>query len=382
MQSNLQTILAQLVSLRSYVPYETEPFTYLTTFLTARGFRVKRQLVATGRYNLLAKKGNAKKSLLIYMHLDTVSPVEAWQQDPLRVIEKKDIITGLGCFDMKGGIAALLSALDAYTGKEYSLKLAFCIDEEGLSQGVYSLIDSDFTEDVEAAFCPEACIVPDDWQLPFMVVIGGRGRCVLEVMIPGITSHGAADSGGVNAINQAALCIAHLNRWKGLSHSHLGKSSFFVRRITGGNDELSIPNTTQFEIDYQMVAGETPESVRASLAIYIKKLYEKGVLESSLKNQVQVRLKERVTPYIPPYIVEKNHKFVRISEAITKSLTNKKIAYEYTKSVADQNALAHAGIPTITIGPLGGNPHEAGEWVSLKSLQLVRQFYVDLLSRL
>lgn len=382
MNNNIESLLSQLVGLRSYVPYESEPFRFLTKLLSDQGFIVKRQLVAPQRYNLLAKKGKAKQSVLIYFHLDTVPPVESWQQNPLQIVRLDDKYQGLGCFDMKGGMAALLASLDQYQGKEYSLKLAFGIDEEGLSQGVYTLRDSAFTDDVVAAFCPEACIVPPNWQLPFMVVIGGRGRCVLSVLVPGITSHGAEDAGGVNAISQAALCITALSRWKGKSHPKLGKSSFFVRHIAGGNDELSIPNKAEFEIDYQLVAGETPESVRDSLEKFVNQLYAQGVLERQLKSQVQVSLKERVTPYIPPYAVSLSHPFVRRSEEIIKSLTGGKIAYEYTKSVADQNVLAHASIPTITVGPLGGNAHQAGEWVSRPSLLLVQQFYQHLLAQL
>lgn len=375
---NIEAILKKLVSLRSFVPYENEPYSFLNSFLSNQGFKVTKQLVSENRFNILAERGKGNNSTLFYTHLDTVTPAENYSGSPFELRKNKDTFFGLGCFDMKGGIAALLSILNSSEFQNRKIKLAFCIDEEGLSEGVYKLIESPFIKDVTVAFCPEACIVPENWNLPLMIVIGGRGRCVIEIKVPGKTVHGAQDLGGINAIEQAAILIKNLASFRSKNDPNMGKGSFFVRSIHGDNEGLSIPDSATIEVDYQLVHGETPKNIEISINTFIKKLYQQNILDSSLKGKLVVQLKQRKTPYILPYAISKNNSYVRLVKILSLSLFGK-ADLDYTKSVADQNVLANIGIPIITIGPIGGNAHQVGEWVSVSSLKEVANFYKKLL---
>lgn len=377
---NIEDILKKLVGFRSYVPYEHEPFEFLTYILEKSNFSVIKQYVSSNRHNLLAERGKGEKAILFYMHLDTVIPAEDYSTPPLTLRKNKGRYLGLGCFDMKGGIAALLSIINLPELQQYKIKLAFCIDEEGLSEGVYKLVNSSFVKDVAVAFCPEACIVPKNWNLPLMFVIGGRGRCVLKIVVPGKTVHGAEDVGGINAIDQAAILVRHLQNWRTKFNLNMGSSSFFVRFIHGDNQGLSIPNAVTIEIDYQLVGKQTPKGLEMELKEFVTKLYAQNVLEKSLQNKFSVQLKDRETPYITPYVVSKRNKYVRIVEALAISMFGK-VKFDYTKSVADQNVLANGGIPIITIGPIGGKAHQAGEWVSITSLNTVAIFYRNLFTQ-
>lgn len=379
--NNIEGMLRRLVSLRSYVPYEHEPYSFLRSFLINQGFKVNKQIVCRNRFNILAERGRGDNSILFYMHLDTVVPAEGYSQSPLLLRKRGDKFFGLGCFDMKGGIAVLLSILNSPEFQNKRIKLAFCIDEEGLSEGVYKLINSSFITDVSIAFCPEACIVPDNWGLPIMIVIGGRGRCVVEIKVPGKTVHGAEDIGGINAIDQSAILINHLSSYKPKKDSYMGKGSFFVRSIHSDNEGLSIPDSAIIELDYQLVPGESPKSIEVNLKKFIGKLYQQDILDRSLKKKLIVQLKQRKTLYISPYVIPKNNRYVSLAEELSISLYHK-AAFDYTKSVADQNVLANKGIPVITIGPIGGSAHQAGEWVSRESLQEVANFYKKIFTKI
>lgn len=380
--NSIETLLSKLVGLRSYFPHEHEPLDFLIPFLAESGFNVKKQIVEKDRYNLLAERGRGKISILFYMHLDTVPPPKSLATDPLVLKKKGGNFYGLGSFDMKGGIAVILSIINSQEFKNHKIKIAFCIDEEQFSKGAYRLTNSDFLKDVDIAFCPEACIISKDWKLPIMIVLGGRGRCVIEITIPGKTAHGAGEETGINAIDQATILVGKLKSLKLKQDIHMGKSSFFVRSFNStGGDVLSIPDTVSIELDYQMVVGENPEEIRNKVNLFIKDLYELDILEKSLKNNFSVKLKERETPYISPYAVSRNNKYVKLVEKVSKSQFGN-ASFDYTKSVADQNILVNAGIPTITIGPIGGNPHESGEWVSLKSLYKLSEFYKKLISEI
>lgn len=374
---NIEAILKKLVSLRSFVPYENEPYSFLNSFLRNQGFKVTKQLVSENRFNILAERGKGKNCILFYMHLDTVSPPRGYLGAPLELRKNGDKFFGLGCFDMKGGIAALLSILNSSEFQNRKIKLAFCIDEEGLSEGVYKLINSAFIKDVAVAFCPEACIVPPDWSLPIMIIIGGRGRCVVEIKVPGKTVHGAQDLGGINAIEQSVILIKNLYSFRSKNDLNMGKGSFFVRSIHSNNKGLSIPDLAIIEVDYQLVLGESPKSIEVNLKAFIKNLYQKNILDRSLQGKLVVQLKQRKTPYISPYVVSKNNSYVRLVENLSRFQFGK-ADFDYTKSVADQNVLANTGVPIITIGPIGGNAHQVEEWVSASSLKEVANFYKKL----
>src|SRR3989344_8231254 len=126
---------------------------YLEQKLIASGFKVSRQIVqeATNvnykgniieipeRYNLLASKGQGEKSLLFYGHMDTVDVKEGWKTNPFEAVIKtengKQIVYGLGANDMKGGLAAILLAIENEDVSNYQLKVDFVCDEEFWSYG-------------------------------------------------------------------------------------------------------------------------------------------------------------------------------------------------------------------------------------------------------
>ncbi len=71
-----------------------------------------------GRPNVIGKlKGSGGgKSLFLYAHIDTVppaQPIEKWKYNPFEGVVESDKMYGLGASDCKGGIAAMISAVDA-----------------------------------------------------------------------------------------------------------------------------------------------------------------------------------------------------------------------------------------------------------------------------
>ena len=377
--NSIQEILTRLVGIRSFFPYEGEAFEFISEFLVGHGFTCYRQEVEADRYNLLAEKGDFDTSVVVYMHIDTVEAGSHWKRDPFVLCAVRGRYRGLGVFDMKGGIAALMSVLPRVDLQQHNLKLVFAVDEEGISRGVNMLVKSDFLDDVVMGFCPEACIVPEEWNLPVMITIGGRGRCVVRVDVPGLVSHGADERSGVNAIDQAAVFVSSLRKLKRKSDKNFGKSSFFVRSIHGGNDSLSIPGVVYLEIDYQLTYGQTPHSVCDDIRDFARGLYAKGVLSSSLEERMRVELVERGTPYSEPYIVNRTNRYVKMIEKLAISRYGR-VQFDYAKSVADQNVIVNAGVPVITVGPIGGGAHEASEWVSKRSLDEVAEIYTQILN--
>ena len=84
---------------------------YIDSFLSNLGFEIERKKNAeTGKEVLIGKYGE-NPAIGFLGHTDTVDITDGWTTDPHELTEKDGVLYGLGACDMKGGIAAFLSAI-------------------------------------------------------------------------------------------------------------------------------------------------------------------------------------------------------------------------------------------------------------------------------
>ncbi|QSZ66444.1 M20 family peptidase [Methanofollis aquaemaris] len=122
-----------LVRLRSEnPPGETrEVAEYIHTFLTEIGIESAVVSRDGRRCNLIARHHNPQ--LLLCGHLDVVPAIaDGWRHPPFSGVEEDGCIWGRGSSDMKGGCAALLTALRRAIdeGEEPPVEVVFVCDEE------------------------------------------------------------------------------------------------------------------------------------------------------------------------------------------------------------------------------------------------------------
>ena len=355
-------LLSKLVSIDSIYPNERKLAIFLEKELKKRRFSVSRQKISSDRFNLLAVRGDRGKPIMFYGHMDTVPIYGKWKTDPFALCEKGDHLVGLGAWDMKSGIAAILSAVDK-VDDDRRIKIVFGVDEENISEGAQAIIKSRFLDDVDGVIVTEAGNSGNIALGPRMVTLGRRGRAVYLIEVSGQSAHGASGK-GINAALVAARIVQTLEKQKMRSHKLLPKANQFVRKIHSEVEGLTIPDKAIIELDRHLVPPETFESVLVELNESVDSFRAEGV-------HIHVSLKERRTPYLLPYVSDRNDPFVRtVCEAV--KARYKKVAYNYGLSVADENVFAAAGLPVATIGPVGDLDHSADEWVSKKSfLELI-----------
>ncbi|MFC1790162.1 M20 family metallopeptidase [Patescibacteria group bacterium] len=374
--------LQQLVKINSVSGNEKTIALFLETKLRSLGFATKRQKVAQNRFNLLAEKGAGDRSILFYGHQDTVSVAKNWQTDPFKLCQRGDQLFGLGARDMKSGLVAIMEAIRVFPGKEGRIKIAFCVDEENISLGAHRLLDSGWVKDVSLVVSADSGAVIGKNPLPIRYILGRRGRCVAQVTIPGRTAHGAFPEQGINAISEASKFVLDLKKFFQPRHGKLGKASLFVRQIQSQVSGLSLPEQTTLEIDKQLVPGESPEAFVDKMFRFGVRLYQRGVLEPSLKKSFQVILKPRSTPYLLPYCQTRRNKKVFQIEKVIKTICGR-VEPHYAYSVADDNLLAQKlEAPVVCLGTEGGNAHQANEWVSKKSLLALIKIYRQIIKKL
>ena len=83
--------------------------------------------------NVFAQIGQGE-TLLLCGHLDVVPAQGPWSTPPFELVKREGVYFGRGCADMKGGIAAMVSAAHRFLSSgEYlkkGLALLFVADEE------------------------------------------------------------------------------------------------------------------------------------------------------------------------------------------------------------------------------------------------------------
>lgn len=371
-KNNLKRILADLVSIPSAYPSEEKIGNYIAKWLDKYGFSVHKQKISKNRWNILAEsQGISKKKLLLMGHLDTVLVQDHWKTNPYQLTEENGKLYGLGAWDMKAGIAAILSLVQENVNRS-PLKIAFVVDEENVSIGAHKLVQSGWLRGVESAIVCEPGFLHGEKG----IALGRVGRSVYKITVTTDGGHVYLSGSRVNAIETAYKVIETIKQIPTSSHKLLGTSLLFPRSIVSKGSGMAIPSYVEIEIEGQLVPPQTTESILNLIKQKIGRAFE-----SYTNVDVMVTTVSRETPFCQPFIVAKDRPFVKLCFDTLKSVLGQKPVFYYRRSVGDENRLAQLGISVLTIGPGGGNAHQANEWVSLNSLIQVREFLVAILKR-
>jgi succinyl-diaminopimelate desuccinylase len=322
-------------------------------------------------------------TLLLNGHLDTVQIVEKWDEDPLSGRIEDGKLYGQGACDMKGGLAGAMAAFEALAeaDREWAGDVLFTavVDEEGpYGLGTNQLIRDGVLDDVDAAIVPEPgpVLAQENVENP-VLLLGARGRFLYEIDVYGKAAHGAKPHEGVNAVVDAGRIVDALTELPVGSHPELGEGSVCPLQIEGGSQTLSVPERATVYADRHVVIGETRERVIADVEAMVEAL--------DLKSDVEVGIRRAPEPDVVygPYVTDEDHDLVRALRGAARDLTGVDPAIGYCASIGDFNFLGHrAGLPTVIVGPDGGNVHGAGEFVDTEDVIEVARIVADAASRL
>lgn len=109
---------------------------YLEKLFIEKGLPCTVQDLGNNRANFIAEFGEGDKCLELCGHLDVVPCTGEWKHQPIGYTEQENYIYGRGACDMKGGVAAMCSAVISVIKDHLPLhgrvRLAFVADEEEL----------------------------------------------------------------------------------------------------------------------------------------------------------------------------------------------------------------------------------------------------------
>ncbi len=307
-----------------------------------------------------------RPGLLFASHLDVVPPGQAkWNTEPFEPVEKDGKIFGRGSADMKGGIAALASAMTEIAAEKIKLQgqvvFAATAGEETDSCGAKRFVaqNKDTLKPLAGIIIPE----PTDFQ----VVTAHRGMLWLQIETTGKTAHGSMPHLGINAITSMNTLLNKLETHSIPHANHsLGECSMSINEIHGGEATNVIPDHCLIRIDIRTLPTQQNENIVQSFQQILDEL--KGTVKDFDAKISVIRSVEALETDNDSDFVKAFCDSVRIEKTTAVGFTT------------DAPFFAPLNATTVIFGP--GHPsacHKPNEYIDFDDVQKAKQYYKNLI---
>lgn len=195
MTTDTLLLTERLIDCPSVTPAAGLVFDCLEAMLVPLGFAVHRFLAGEApdgpveNLHAVRKGPEGSRHFAFAGHLDVVPPGEGWTSAPFASERRGDLLHGRGAVDMKGAIAAMVSAVGTIPADAGTISFIITGDEEGPARfGTVALIDH--LRAVGEA--PDLCLVGEPTsvaRLGDMVKIGRRGSVNMWITVDGAQGH-------------------------------------------------------------------------------------------------------------------------------------------------------------------------------------------------
>jgi acetylornithine deacetylase/succinyl-diaminopimelate desuccinylase-like protein len=320
-------------------------------WLAAQGVESWLEEAAPGRPNAVARLGRGNgPSLVFCAHVDTVW-TSGMTIPPFEPRVEGNRVYGRGSYDMKGGAAAILSAV-AQIAQEPpragTLLVALVADEEYASLGAQHFV---------AHHKADACVVtePSEGKL----ILAHKGFVWARISTAGRAAHGSRWDLGVSAVARMGRVIAALDDFdrrvlRPRVHPLVGSASQHCATVHGGAGLSTYAPACTLEIERRTLPGETPAQVLEELRTVVAESGEEAEIELILDR--------------PPLVCPRD---ARIASAVRESAARICGSEPEEAGVGywmDAALFAAAGMETVNYGATGAGAHENVEWADLDSV--------------
>jgi acetylornithine deacetylase/succinyl-diaminopimelate desuccinylase-like protein len=322
--------------------------------------------VAPGRDNVLARyEGpDSRRTLLFDAHQDTV-PTDGMTIDPFRPVIEGDRLYGRGSCDIKGGMAAMLTAFARLVRERprgsASVIMACTMDEEFTHKGSSHLAENNPGADL--------AIVTEPTKLD--VVKCHKGAVRWKIRTHGVACHSSMPHLGKNAIYRMAQVVTALaEHARELAatkpHPLVGPPSLSVGRIEGGQSVNVVPDWCEIEVDRRIVPGEVSLDCSARAMAFVGERV--GGLDGV----------ESLPPFInfPSLSWNGPDEWIETIRAEVARVTGRTPEVTGVPYGTDAGPLSTSGLPCLVLGPGDiAQAHTKDEWADLVEVRAAADIY-------
>ncbi|MDA1342942.1 MAG: succinyl-diaminopimelate desuccinylase [Proteobacteria bacterium] len=372
--SNTLELLNDLIRRPSVTPKDEGCQDVLTDRLKPLGFSEER-LDFVDTQNLWLRKGTAKPLFVFLGHTDVVptGPLDAWVSPPFEPTIRDGKLYGRGAADMKGGIAAFVTAVERFVvnhpNHQGSIAVMMTSDEEGIAtNGVVKVVEA-----LEARHEKiDWCLVGEpssDKRIGDVIRVGRRGSLCAKLTIQGIQGHVAYPELAENPIHTFAPALKELTEeiWDQGNHNFPPTSLQVSNIHSGTGAENIIPGNMEVQFNLRF---------STELDEHIIKQRTHAILDKyGFKYDLQWRLSGN------PFLTKRG-KLVDDVHAAIKTVTGYETKDDTGGGTSDGRFIAPTGAQVIELGPLNESIHKINEHIDLNDLEVLSAIYEQLLINL
>lgn len=365
--SNTLDLAKQIIARRSLTPMDDCCLDILGTRLAALDFNLEK--MRHGEVdNLWARRGKTSPLLCFAGHTDVVptGPVNKWDSDPFTPTVRDGMLYGRGAADMKGSIAAFVTAVERFVTKhpqhKGSIALLLTSDEEGIAvDGTVRVVEA-LQERKETL---DYCIVGEPTcvaKLGDTIKNGRRGSLSGTLTVKGVQGHIAYPHLVKNPIHLASPAIAELaaTEWdKG--NEYFPPTSWQISNIHGGTGATNVvPGTVEIQFNFRHSTASTTEALKAK----VHAILDKHGLEYDLLWEMSGK----------PYLTARGDMVDAVAAAI-RQVTGIETELSTSGGTSDGRFIADICPQVIELGPLNATIHKLNECVSVTDLDALSEIY-------
>ncbi|QEW07661.1 succinyl-diaminopimelate desuccinylase [Nitrincola iocasae] len=368
------TLAKELISRPSVTPDDAGCQAYLISRLEALGFTIESMPFAEVT-NLWARRGTDGPLFCFAGHTDVVpsGPAEKWRFPPFEPTESEGYLWGRGAADMKGGIAAFITALErfiaSYPDHQGSIALLITSDEEGpFINGTTRVIDTLEARQEKITWCVVG--EPSSSQRVGDVIKNGRrGSISGSLTVKGVQGHVAYPHLVRNPVHLAAPALAELSQlvWDE-GNEFFPPTSFQISNIHAGTGATNVvPGELEVAFNLRFSTEITADAIKARIAELLDRHQLDWQIDWTLSGH----------PFLTPA-----GSLVDASRAAIHQITGLESELSTAGGTSDGRFIAPTGAQVVELGPVNATIHQIDERVSIDDLDALSAIYEQIMIRL
>jgi succinyl-diaminopimelate desuccinylase len=363
-----------LLARRSVTPADEGCQEVMARRLRAAGFRIE-PLRYGNVENLWARRGGEPPVFCFAGHTDVVpsGPLEEWSSDPFAPVIRDGLLYGRGAADMKSGLAAMVTATEAFVGShpQHKGSIAFLItsDEEGPSvDGTKRVVETLRQRGERIDWClvgePSSEATVGD-----TVKVGRRGSLSGRLTVHGVQGHVAYPQLAENPVHALAPALAELTRrrWDE-GTEHFQPTSFQVSNINAGT---GAPNVIPGELRARFNLRYSPVQTLAGLKATVEEILQRHGVRFSLEWYVSGE----------PFYTLPGVLSAAVSAAVSE-VTGVAPKLSTGGGTSDGRFIAALGAQVVELGVVNASIHKVNESVRVSDIETLHRMYVGVLKQL